>query len=273
MQYVSGLRPEIFEWSRFTDRLATDIGVAADGNVWIVGTDARPGGFGVYRWSGRVWEPHNVGAARVEVAPGGAAWLITDSGTLLEPTDGEWKKCYTPNPVRDVAIGLDESVWIVAAPQHGPGRVLRRVDNDWVGEYDTPSPYTYPHDIPWVPADDDSYDLPHPGVSPERPIAVGVMANGLPWVVDEDGSIRRRVVGGWQRMPDEPASDIAIAPDGNVWIVGRDQRPGGFGPWRYYHGTDWDCYEGAAVRITAGPDGLPWTVDDAGVIHRQHVKL
>ncbi len=273
MQYVSGLRPEIFEWLRFTDQPATDIGVAADGTVWIVGTTPQTGGFGVLRWSGRRWEPFDVGAVQVEVAPRGAAWLVTDAGKLLEPVDDGWRPCSTPEPVRDVAVGLDGSVWIVTAPQEGPGRVMCRIGRDWVVGHDTPAPYLYPHDIPWVPADDDSYDLPHEGVAPERPAAIAVMANGLPWVVDEDGSIRRRVVGGWQRMPDEPADDIAIAPDGNVWIIGRDERPGGFGPWRYYHGTDWDCYEGAAVRISAGPDGLPWTVDDAGVIRTQHVRL
>ncbi len=273
MQYVSGLRPEIFEWSRFTHRLASDIGVAADGTVWIVGTDVRSGGFGVYRWAGRDWESHDIGAVSVEVAPRGAAWLITDSGTLLEPSDSSWKECETPDPVRDVSIGLDGSVWIVTAPDNGPGQILCRIDGAWVEGHDSPAPYSYPHDIPWVPADDDTYDLPHKGVSPVKPMAIAVMVNGLPWVVDEDGSIYRRVTGGWQKMPEEPANDITIAPDGNVWIIGRDKRPGGFGPWRYYHGTDWDCYEGAAVRIAAGPDGLPWTVDEAGVIRRHHVRL
>jgi hypothetical protein len=74
-------------------------------------------------------------------------------------------------------------------------------------------------------------------------------------------------------MPGEPATDICIGPDGNVYLIGTDVRPNGFGVYRFYHGTDWDCYEGAGVRISAAPDGLAWLVDARGSLFQQHVRL
>jgi hypothetical protein len=32
--------------------LANDIGVGADGTVWVIGADAVPGGYGIHRWTG-----------------------------------------------------------------------------------------------------------------------------------------------------------------------------------------------------------------------------
>ncbi len=278
IHYESGLHPEIFEWMRFGERRANDIAVGPEGSVWIVGVDPRPGGYEVARWTGLRWQEFDgVGAAVVEVAPSGDAWLITDSGELLEPVDGGWATCPTPAPVRDVTIGpLDGGVWIATAPvDDRPGQALRRVGSDWVEGYGTAVHVPWQWDIVGVNHDDENHNDPYEGAAPVNPIAIAAMADGLPFVVNEDGSMLRKAVDndGWLVVPEEPAYDIAISGDGVVWIVGRDERDGGHGPFRFYHGTDWHASEGAVVRIAVGPDGLPWAVDDEGAIHRQHVRL
>ncbi len=276
IHYESGLQPEVFEWVRFDERRAKDIAVGPQGTVWIVGVEERPGGYGVARWKGLEWESFDTGAVVAEVAPSGDAWLVTDAGELLEPVDGGWRTCPTPGFVRDVSVApLDGGVWIVTAAQGDlPGQVLRRVGTDWVEDYSTATPVPWQWDVVGVNHDDENNNDPYEGAGPVDPIAIATMADGMPWVVDADGAMYRKSIGqpGWLIIPPEPATDIAIQIDGTCWIVGRDERPGGHGPFRHYHGTDWHAYVGAVTRIAAGPDGLPWAVDDAGVIWRHHVK-
>lgn len=277
VHYETGIYPEIFEWMRVGERRATDVGVGTNGAVWIVGVDERPGGYGVARWTGLGWQSFDTGAVTVEPAPRGEAWLITDRGDLLEPVEDGWQICPTPAPVRDVTFGpLDDGVWIVTAlHEDKPGQVLRRVGADWVEGYSHATPVPWQWDVPGVNHDDENNNDPYEGAGPRQPMAIAAMADGLPFVVDEDGAVYRKAVGvdGWLVIPQEPASDIAVSPDGVVWIVGRDERAGGHGPFRYYHGTDWHACEGAVTRIAVGPDGLPWAVDEAGVLYRHHVKL
>jgi hypothetical protein len=280
IHYESNLRPAIFEWRRFSDKLATDIGVSSTiPHIWIVGDSPRDGGYEVCRWTGFEWQTHDVGAVIVEPSPKGDAWLVNDRGELLEPFDGGWQVCPTPAPVRDVSLALqpvDDGVWIATAPTDGkPGQILRRVGSEWVENYNTPTRVDKFWFVPGDSDDDENFNDPYPGAWPENPIALACMADGLPWIVNEDGAILRQSRNnvGWLRVPNEPANDIAISPGGNVWLIGRDDRgPLGQGIYRYYHGTDWHAYEGALVRIAVGPDSLPFGVDAAGQIWRMHVK-
>lgn len=57
---------------------ASDIGVGADGTVWIIGRDPVYGGFGIYRWSGTQWQRIDGGATNVAVGPDGLPWVTND---------------------------------------------------------------------------------------------------------------------------------------------------------------------------------------------------
>lgn len=268
MQYVTGLRPEIFEWRPVPGATASAISIGRNGAVWIVGTEAMPGGREVLRWNGRSWLPQGIGAERVAVAPDGSAWLLDDSSHLHEPAADGWRRL--DQTAVDVSVGADGSVWIIApgASEDAANRILRRRGDGWVEGDSTPTPYGYPLALPWTQTD--VADLVD---APEMPIRLAVTAEGLPWVVNADGAMYRRLPGAWQLLAEEPAAEIAIGFDGNCWIVGADERPDGFGIYRYYHGTDWDCYDGAAVKIAVDPDGLPWRIDAQGRIFNQHVRL
>lgn len=47
--------------------LAKDIGVGADGSVWVIGHDREPGGFGIHRWNGNNWNKIDGGALEISV--------------------------------------------------------------------------------------------------------------------------------------------------------------------------------------------------------------
>ena len=51
-------------------------------------------------------------------------------------------------------------------------------------------------------------------------------------------------------------------------MIGTDATAGGFGIYRFT-GTSWERVDGGAVRITVGPQGVPWVVNAAGNIFKR----
>lgn len=68
---------------------AKDIGVGADGSVWMVGKDAATDGFTLYKWNGSAWTAKNgMGGLSVAVNPEGDAW-VTNSANKVFRWQGE----------------------------------------------------------------------------------------------------------------------------------------------------------------------------------------
>ena len=70
----------------------------ADG--WVIGTDRRNGGYGIYRWNGR----------RFDRMPGGAVdiggsyerpWVINNRGERFEWTGRDWREVRVYGPIRN----------------------------------------------------------------------------------------------------------------------------------------------------------------------------
>lgn len=62
----------------------------AVGDGWVIGTDRRPGGFGIYRWNGYRFERMPGAAVRI----GGSyayPWVINDRGQRFEWTGYDWQ--------------------------------------------------------------------------------------------------------------------------------------------------------------------------------------
>ena len=57
-------------WRKMPGRVM-DIGVGANGKVWVIGTNKESGGYGIYRWSGRKWVTVKGSAVRIDVDPKG----------------------------------------------------------------------------------------------------------------------------------------------------------------------------------------------------------
>ena len=64
---------------------AKDIGVGADGSVWIIGTN--PSGtkdnFGVHRWTGKDWFGVEGGGVQISVDKSGEPWMVNALGNIF----------------------------------------------------------------------------------------------------------------------------------------------------------------------------------------------
>ena len=62
---------------------ARDVAAGGDNSAWIIGTDTRPGGYGVYQYtSSRTFSYANFGAVDVAVDKTGNAWVVNDTGDI-----------------------------------------------------------------------------------------------------------------------------------------------------------------------------------------------
>jgi hypothetical protein len=146
------------EWEQI-DGTATDIGIGADGSVWIVGTKPRFGGYGIYRWDGRNWEiVSDDGAVRIDVDPQGNPWIVNDNGNIYRRVGNRWEQL--PGTATDIGIGADGSVWIVGTkPRFGGYGIYR-----WDGR---------------------NWEI----VSDDGAVQISVDNRGTPWVVDSEDYI------------------------------------------------------------------------------------
>ena len=62
--------------------LARDVGIGANGAVWIIGTNKVPGGYDIYRWTGSAWQNIPGGGVRIDVDPQGNPWIVQDAGQI-----------------------------------------------------------------------------------------------------------------------------------------------------------------------------------------------
>ena len=62
---------------------ARDIGVGADGTVWVIGTESAPGGRVLFRLGPQGWVKVDGGAERIAVGPDGQPWVVTNAGAIL----------------------------------------------------------------------------------------------------------------------------------------------------------------------------------------------
>lgn len=103
------LRREGNRWIRLPGA-ARDIGIGADGTVWIVGTNATGGGFGIFRWLDNDWQKIDGGGTEISVDPKGAPWVVNADNNVFRRTQTESATARPPvNPAtkRDCGTGDD----------------------------------------------------------------------------------------------------------------------------------------------------------------------
>ncbi len=108
---------------------AQDIGVGADGTVWVITTEKQngPGGY-VTAWldqTTKKWTKLTLPAAatRIAVGPEGTAWTVNSEGevwTLHKPGGGE---LYSKTGfAQDIGVASNGRVWVITTEkQNGPG--------------------------------------------------------------------------------------------------------------------------------------------------------
>jgi streptogramin lyase len=96
---------------QLTDGGARDIGVGADGTVWVIGTNAVPGGYPIYRRTNNAWVNVPGGAERIAVDPQGNAWLVNSTQTIFHFDGSKWAT--VAGAARDIGVGANGTVWII----------------------------------------------------------------------------------------------------------------------------------------------------------------
>jgi len=107
---------------------ATDIGVNAAGQVWIIGTNKEGGGYGIYRWVGKSgkspkngkWQKYPGSGVRISVGPDGNAWVANNKGNIYKSkgTRG-WTRL--PGKAKDIGVGENGQMWIIGTKKEVGG--------------------------------------------------------------------------------------------------------------------------------------------------------
>ncbi|MCG8414031.1 MAG: hypothetical protein MI746_07415, partial [Pseudomonadales bacterium] len=98
------------EWRQLLG-YAYDIGVGANGDVWVIGTDPQPGGYGIYHIDGFGGFAVEGGALRIDVDPFGRPWVVNfDHEIYRLESNGFWTRM--PGFALDIGIGANGDVWV-----------------------------------------------------------------------------------------------------------------------------------------------------------------
>lgn len=167
------------------------------------------------------------------------------SPVTIDSTGG-WRWVPVPGgKVTDIAVGGDRSVWSIGPlgdDHNGPVQYWDAAASSW---------------------------KTHAG----RGVRIAVDGDGVVWVVNADGYSYRKPLGtaAWEvgQRPGDGLLEIAAGTNGSVWGLGKATVPGGHQLMRCVPGSGthtWEKVAGGATAVSVGPDGLPWVVNDRGVV-------
>jgi hypothetical protein len=223
---------------------ATDVGVGADGSVFVVGNDSvsATGGYGIYKWiNGGLHKLPDCAAIRIAVSPQGIPWVVNKSNLIFRYNGTTWDQL--PGTATDIGIGADGSVFAISnqfASPTGGNSIMKWNGSGWT---------TMPNCA---------------GVH------IAVDPHGIPWVVNLSNIVYR--YGGtylWYPINGISGNDIGIGADGSVFVTGKDSTSVSFNPpiYKYVNNT-WSQVQGTSgTSISVDPNGQPWYIDKQGVLH------
>ena len=127
--YVVNRAQMIYRWNDATNNWtnlpgrAYDVGVSPGNDLWVIGTNAVGGGFGIYQWVGNNWRNIPGGAVRIAVGPSGP-WVVNNSGHIYERQRNGWT--LHPGCAKDVGVGADGITWVIGCDNTGGGHGIYR---------------------------------------------------------------------------------------------------------------------------------------------------
>ena len=143
----------------------TDIGIGADGSVFIIGTlDVSPtGGYNILKWNGSGWDTlPDCAGVRISVSPQGIPWVVNRSNIVYKNSGGLPWEPISGISGKEIGIGADGSVYVTGKDSTATSihpLVYKYVNNSWVAVH---------------------------GASG---LSIAVSPNGNPWWTDEANSI------------------------------------------------------------------------------------
>jgi len=221
------------EWTLMSGA-ARDVGVGANGTVWVIGTNQVPGGYGIYRWTGSGWTNIPGGAERIAVDPSGNAWVVNNTQNIFRFDGTKWVQ--VSGSARDVGVGANGTVWVIGNNAEGGGYGIYRSTDQGAS---------------WTKV-------------PGSALRISVDPQGNAWVVNSSNNIFRFNGSSWVQLPGA-ATDVGVGPDGSAWVIGTDS-----GIYRW-EGSNWARKTGGAAQIAAGRNGVVWVVNQGNQIYQASV--
>jgi Tectonin domain len=214
---------------QLTDGAARDVGVGADGSVWVIGTNPVPGGYSIWRRVNNAWVNVPGGAERIAVDPQGNAWVVNNAQAIFRHDGSKWVT--VTGAARDVGVGANGTVWIIGNVQEAGGYSIHRSTDKGAS---------------WTKI-------------PGSAVRVSVDPQGNAWVVNSSNAIFRHDGNNWVHVAGA-ATDVGVGSDGATWVIGS-----GNSIWRW-ETNKWVQKTGAAAQVAAGPNGSVWVVNQGNQI-------
>ncbi len=210
-----------------------NVGVAADGSVWVIGTNPTGGGYGIYHWTGQGWAAAPGGAIDIAVAANGNPWVVNSAHRIYHWNGSAWASY--PGAAFGVGVGANGSVWVIGTNPTGGGYGIYH----WTGQG-------------WAAA-------------PGGAIDIAVAANGNPWVVNSAHRIYHWNGSAWASYPGA-AFGVGVGANGSVWVIGTNPTGGGYGIY-HWTGQGWAALPGGGVDVAVAANGNPWVINSAHRIY------
>jgi hypothetical protein len=218
------------------DLPALDVGIGANGALWIIGGNRRAAKWlpGTGSWLS-INDAPGGGLARIAVDPTGVPWVIDVAHAIYRRSAGGWEQL--PGTALDIGIGANGDVW--------------RITSSGVSKYL---------------ADQNTWQPMLDGIIGVR---IAVAPDGSPWVVGPTGDLSHWEDGEWKRIA-QHMRDVGVGSNGSVWTYQIDEiAPAGHiinevAPpnqplWTADWGTDdWTL----ATSIAVDPTGHPFVTTD-----------
>ncbi len=224
----------------------TDVGVGANGSVFLVGSNQLPGteGYRVYKYvNGELHKLPDCAAIRIAVDPNGNPWVINYQNQVLKYSNGAWQQ--EPGLATDIGIGADGSVYAVSTIVYsttGGFTILKWNGTGW----------------------DTMTDCSGTRIAADQ--------HGTPWVTNKSNIVYQysgNVL--WNPITAVQANDIGIGANGAVYISAWDTGVFGYNPPIYQDVSgNWVPVSNAfGTSISVGPTGTLWWLDTSGALHNQ----
>ncbi len=279
---------------------AKDIGIGADGTVWVIGTDKlgslsneNTGDtktydiYGLHRWNSlkQGWEhlssqgiiDNKIIAKRISVDPDGRPWILNDkNGELICIT--HFKTCKVKR-FWDERSGNETDIGVGAQT----GLCYGMISSIYPTGYVVKVKALYKPDIlkseEWGTLFDDMtvFKQTTDELKVVYPVNVDTDGNSNVWFTDAAKSIGHFMFSNRQQDPHvtllpKSANDIGVNSGGDVWVVGTNPVAGGYEIFELVRHKNaepkWKGHKIGAVRIDVDPIGNPWFINDKGQIFR-----
>jgi hypothetical protein len=202
---------------------AKDIGIGANGAVWVIGANRIGNDWGIFRWNGTGWDGVPGAGTRISVDWKGNAWIINSMQDLYR-WDGSGTWINMGIKAVDVGLGADGTAWAIGTERVGY--------YDWAIHKYGPNGWER---------------MPGGGV------AIDVDPKGHALIVNSQQDMYRWDGYAWHQLPGK-ATDVGVGADGTVWSIGAN---GGI---NRLDRIAWRKVAGDGYRIAVDPNGLPWIV-------------